>query len=334
MAKKVKKKSKSSFDEILKSIKGGVVFFYLLLILVVHVYYTPEHYFYLGNHKTAFYERVTSVFLAVSLILLFVTFVLYLKNRKKNKLKPRPEPVEMVVLAYVCWNALSYLLTPNRDLALHGYEGWYMGLLTQLAVFASFLFAGRWMKSGKKMVYIAVAALLPQCILIILQRLGLDPFHMYTGMNIGDWNRRNMLGTVGNPNWLCGYMLCIIPLAIWLYLFEKKWFLTVLWGIILLAAMAALMLQGSSSGIVALAGVWLVCLLFVVKTYKQLIRLLSVPLMICVFWTVMTIGNVPLFEPEEMHTPETVYSMLWIIPTAVLAALIACLWIYQRKKKK
>ena len=331
MGNKSKKNSKSSFGEILKSIKGGVVFFYLLVILVVHVYYAPDHFFYLGNHKTAFYERVTSVFLAVSLLLLLVSIVLYLKNKKHDKWKP--DPVEIIVLAYAGWNVVSFLSSPYRDGALKGYEGWNMGLLTQLAMFAAFLFVARWAGSGKKLLMITAAAFLPQCIMIILQRLGMDPFHMYTGINIGDWNRRNMLGTIGNSNWLCGYMVCIIPVVIWFFLFETKWFMEIIWGVILFAALSALMLQGSSSGVVALAGIWVVCLLFVIKTYKQLLRLLAIPLMICFFWTVMTLGNVMILETEEGHMRETVYSMLWIIPTVLLALLIAGLWAVWRKKK-
>ena len=52
-------------NEPLAFIKSGVVGLYIIFMLAVFVLYAPEKYFFIGNHKIAFFENVTGAFLII-----------------------------------------------------------------------------------------------------------------------------------------------------------------------------------------------------------------------------------------------------------------------------
>lgn len=323
------KKKKEIIPKFLSSVKEGIVFFFIFLLSVVHPFYAPEKFYYIGAHKLLFFERVTIIFLVACLFAILLTVIFLPRS-----IKIQFEITDIAFLAFVGWNIVSLLFSPYSWNGLLGYETWRMGLLTQLAITAIYFIVKQWTNKWKSIITIALIAFTFENILVILQRFGLNPLNLYEGMGLGDWNRRNLLGTIGNSNWLCGYMMCLVPVVIWLYLFEKKKAWLVIWGIMLFVSLAALLLQGSSSGVVALVGILLCCLCFAIGSYDQFIRLLSIPFMLSFFWMILSLFRVELFEPEEANTLQTVYSPLWIVPTVILLVAVALLSIWTKKKKK
>lgn len=323
------KKNHNALQNIYSSIKEDVVFLYLVLLFVVFVFYAPDKFYNIGVYKILFFERVTIFFLGISILLIIATFI-FVSNKPKVKL----EITDIAFLAFAGWNIISLLFSPYSWDGLLGYETWRTGLLTQLAITAIYFIVKQWANKWKSIITIALIAFTVENILVILQRFGMNPLNLYEGMELGDWNRRNLLGTIGNTNWLCGYMMCLIPVIVWLYIYVEEMVLGIVWGVALFISLVALCLQGSSSGIVALAGILLVCLCFAIRTYKHLIRLISIPFMIAFFWMMLSLLQVELLEPEEVHTPQKVYSYLWIIPTLVLAVIIIFLIVWTKRKKK
>lgn len=327
--KKGSRKTENALWDALKNIKESIVYLYLFLMLVVHVYYAPEHFYYLATNKLRFFERVTAVFLSVALFLIIFSII---QNRKKLKEFFVFETEEMVVLAFAAWNLISFLFSPYRENTLLGYQGWRMGLMTQLALVAVFLIVKRWKGKQMPVLAVAVVAFFLQCILVIIQRTGEDPLGFYEGMDYFEWNRRNLLGTIGNVNWLCGYMICILPIVIWLYMSEGKLLWRILYGVALYAGLGALLLQGSSSGIVVLTGLCIFILLFFVNDLEKLRRLIMIPFMICSFWMIFSLFRIDLLEAIDVHTPRDVYSPLWTIPTLLLLGVVIFLALFVKKK--
>lgn len=323
------KKRSELFFKFVSSVKEGIVFFFIFLLSVVHPFYAPEKFYYIGAHKLLFFERVTIIFLVACLFVILLT-VIFLPRSIKIKF----EITDIAFLAFAGWNFVSLLFSPYSWNGLLGYETWRMGLLTQLAITAIYFIVKQWANNWKSIIVIAMIAFTFENILVILQRLGMDPLGFYEGMGLYDWNRRNLLGTIGNSNWLCGYLVCLIPVAIWLYLFEEKRAWNIVWGIMLYVSLAVLFLQGSSSGIVALAGILLVCFCFAIKTYKHFIRLLSILFMISSFWMILSLFQVKILEPGSALTTQMFYSPLWIMPTVILLAIIISLIIWTKRKHK
>ena len=324
-----KKNKNKGLGVVLSSVKWGIVFFYLFLLSVVHLFFAPEKFYYIGTYKLLFFERVTIVFLVLSVFLVILTVVFLPRG-----IKVKFEVADIAFLAFAGWNIISLFVSPYFPDGLLGYETWRMGLLTQLAITAIYFIVKQWANNWKSIIVIAMIAFTFENILVILQRLGVDPLGFYEGMGPYDWNRRNLLGTIGNSNWLCGYMICLVPVLIWLYLFEEKRVWNIVWEIMVYVSLAALILQGSSSGVVALAGILLVCFCFATKTYKHFIRLLSILFMISSFWMILSLFQVKILEPGSALTTQMFYSPLWIIPTVILLAIIISLIIWTKRKHK
>ena len=317
--------------ETFSTIKGWVTGLYLFLMFAVFVFYSPEKYDYIGNRKIAYFEKVTAVFLA--LIILFGIIALINRLCNKKKLSFKTTPVQKVFLIWGLWIIVSYVFSSYKSESIFGYEGWRMGLFAQLSMIAIFFVCQYYAGNTEWVLYMAVAALVAESIIIILQRLGFDPFGLYQGMELTEWNRRNLLGTIGNRNWLMGYQICIAPLLIWLYVTAEKTYMRIVFGISVFLMMAALFLQGSRSGIIALAAIIYILLLIYSNNAVKTARIAETVCAICLFWLIFSAFNVKLLEPEEMDTTR-MYSWLWLIPALVLAAFITGIYVYIRKSKK
>lgn len=335
MSKNNKHKKKKKEDTILKEtlmlIKEWWVNLYLFLMFVVFLFYAPDKYGYIGNNKIAFFEKVTAVFLAV--FALFEIFSLFNKIISKEKLSFKTSLIEKSVIIWGIWILISFAFSSYKKDSLFGYEGWRMGLYAQSAILLSFFAVKKTVKKTEKILCLAVAALVIESFMVILQRLGFDPFGFYENMGFMDWNRRNLLGTVGNINWLMGYQICVIPVLIWFYILSEETYKRVLFGIGTFFVIAAIFLQGSSSGLVALSGIIYILLIIYSKDAARIARILEILLGMCAFWFIFSILDVKLLEPEEMDTTR-IYSILWIIPCVVLLVIIFVVYYYINKTKK
>lgn len=316
-------------NEPLAFIKSGVVGLYNIFMLAVFVLYAPEKYFFIGNHKIAFFEKVTGAFLIISLIL----FLLSLFNSliSKEKIILNLSLPEIILLLYGGWNLVSFTFSFYRRGALFGYDGWRTGLFMQLCVIAVFFAVKRWSTKKDLFIKIAVSVLIAECLMVVLQRLGFDPFRFHSEFDYMEWNRRNLLGTIGNSNWLMGYEIIIIPLLVWLYLQAEKVYERIIWGIGNFIMISALFLQDSSSGIVAFSAILLFLVWIYAKDPAKLARVLEIVCMIFLFWSILSIFHIKLLEPIEKDTTKY-YSLLWLIPTSLLGAIIALLYIFIKKK--
>ena len=326
---KHKKKNTKKSQDTLGLIKAWAVGIYCFLMLCVFVLYAPKKYVYIGNNKISFFEKVTGVFLVVALILFIVSLIKSILL--KEKIKFSLTFPEVILLIYGAWNLISFAFSDYKRTALFGYDGWHTGLFLQIAIIAVYFTIGRWKNKYKWLIRASAIVLIIECLMVVLQRFGFDPFGFYSQMGFMDWNRRNLLGTMGNTNWLMGYEIIIIPILLWLYFEAKELWEKILWGIGNFLMISAIFLQGSASGIVSF-GVILLFLIFVyVKDGNKLARILEIVNMIFLFWSFLSIFRIPLLEPEEKDTTRF-YTLLWIIPAVLLGSIIAMLYLYIKKK--
>lgn len=322
---------KQDTHDALTSIKASSAGIYVFLMLVAFVFFSPERYVYIGNYKIAFFEKTTGLFLVVSLILLIVSLVKQIAS--KEKIKFAFSYTEIALLIYGAWNLISFAFSSYKKGALFGYGGWHTGLFMQLSLIAVFFAVSRWSYKKEFFLKFAASVLMIECAMVIIQRLGFDPFGYYKGMGFMDWNRRNLLGTIGNSNWLMGYEITVIPVLIWLYLTVKEIFDRIVWGIGCFITVSAVFLQDAGSGIVALGVILLFLFGVYVKDAEKLARILEIVCMIFLFWSILSIFHVKLIEPEEKDTSQY-YTYLWLVPVVVLGLAIGFLYFYMKKKGK
>ena len=327
------KTSKLVFSEIL----SYAVWAYLFMMLTVFPLYVRDRFVYVAAYKVVYYRNISLLFLGIGLILLAVFFVQKRKELNKasfTEFRKKITLLDVAVLSCGLWNVLSFLTSSMKADAIRGFGGWEMGLVTQGLMVFGYIFIRLGWDRGENSWYLPAAALTIESILVVLNRTGNDPLGFYKGLDWFSWSRRNLLGTIGNINWLCGYLICVLPVLIYFYITGKKFRIRLLWGIALYLSMAAIMLQGSRSGVLALVVGLIALMFFLSDTLERFTRYLEILFMVCIFWTQMTAIRVDLIEPMHLDTPNTVYSPLWYIPTGILAVLIICFNLLSNKKSK
>ena len=117
---------------------------YVFFMFAIYPLYYENKYYNMGEAKWHFFKWVTLVAM-ILLGLVFIWYQVQLYSEKKIKaywdLKAT-SVIDRFVLAYGLLAILSFLFSPYKDYTLVGYDGWYMGLIAQLAFCLLYYFAG------------------------------------------------------------------------------------------------------------------------------------------------------------------------------------------------
>ena len=241
---------RESFMETANFLMTSIVGFFGISMLVIYpMYFHPEDvskgdygkYFDMGNAKFAYFRTNTIVFLSVALLAWILWIVAYrlLENAKGRSVKEslttaRKELLmtDYFVVAYGLFSLLSFAFSSYKNMALTGFDGWYMGLLSQLAFVAIYIFMSRYCKIGN--LYFVPVALVAiyTAQLVILQRFRFNPLGMYTYSVEGSTNIywladeyiEKFVSTLGQTTWYSSYAILAFPLCVYLYMYgEKNW---------------------------------------------------------------------------------------------------------------
>ncbi len=167
--------------------------------------------------------------------------------------------MDFAMMSYGFCVILSALCSSYGRLAWVGYEGWYMGAISQLLFIGIYLFVSRQYDGAAWPVYLGEAAFFLVTLLGLLHRLGIDPLGLMGSWNSRDWEYSHMLSTLGNINWLCGYYSVVTAFVIVPFFREKRRCLQVVLYLIAVSAFVLLLLQGSQSGLLILGAGVAVC---------------------------------------------------------------------------
>ncbi|MFR9234802.1 MAG: hypothetical protein ACLVLH_18155 [Eisenbergiella massiliensis] len=101
---------------------------------------------------------------------------------------------------------LSFCLSSYKKEGLFGAEGWYMGLFSQMSFLALYFYYAYVWKAEKEAVGVILGVSGGICLLAALNRFGFWPV---------DFRGRSdtTLSTIGNVNWLCGYLSVLLPVG-------------------------------------------------------------------------------------------------------------------------
>lgn len=255
-----------------------VVAIYIFMMLAVYPLYYQDKYFNMGEAKWIFFKNVSLFFSALALVgvvaymsmLIFKgEIVTFFKNAKKNMVV-----TDWFVLAYLIVCVISALATPYKEIVLIGYDGWYMGLLSQVGFVMIYFFVSRlWRWDGPAvMLYLGIAAVV--FLFGIVMRFHVDPMEMYLGLE--ENYIKNFLSTLGQATWYSSYMCILFPLgmyAFWLY--DVKW-KRIVFGIFTSISFMTLVTQNSDSAYLALVGILIMLFWISMESNKGFIRMLEV----------------------------------------------------------
>lgn len=303
---------------------------YLLLIFAALPIYMRDGFYLLADAKYLFFRGVSLIFLPLGLCGAIVCGICRWR-RYRGRPWGRCSSTDCLAICFALFSLLSYLFSAYKDTAFIGFSGWYMGLLTQLFLVGGYFLVSRWYEREELIADIVWISVTAVCLLGVLNRLGYDPLGTYEGMDWWDWNRKNLLSTVGNINWYCGYLAVAVPLLLYCFWAAKGW-RRIPAGIASFVGIGAVFLQGSASGYVALGAMYAVLLLGSLKDAELLLRFLETAILVPLFAFLMWMTQIPLilaYDMEEMVGK--IFTPLWGIPLGILAVGIVALHLLDKR---
>lgn len=265
--------------QFLAFITESLISIYLILILLVLPFYCEEGFIHIGTAKSVFFRQWSArmgrvIFPVLVLYLIAAAIFFVIKNDifvRKDAMRRavrsawknwrlRWSVTDSFVALYGVSLTLSYWCTLNREEAWMGRQGWYMGFFPQMTLVVTYFLVTRLWRQQKWLLTAVLPASGAVFALGVVNRFGIYPIDM----KLQD---TNYISTIGNINWYCGYLTAVFFGSMMLYwqadwqrglkkgLWQngKKFLLLVYIGI----GFATLVTQGSSSGILAMAAVWL-----------------------------------------------------------------------------
>ncbi len=226
-----------------------ITLLYLLLIITVLPLFTKDGFYKLGEAKGILFMGLGGVFFAVCVITML---------RFKLRLNIG------IFGALLFSGVTTFIFSVDKRTAFLGLDGWRMGFLSFLFIifFACVLSDGIEVKRAYATVLLIPFAI---SILAILGRFGIYPL----GVSASDGS---FLSTIGNINWFTAYLSIFVPLGVGIAATKKRFSLEFfICETYVIAGTVALLVQGSESGLLIIAGTYLL-LLFMGLSDRELFK--------------------------------------------------------------
>ena len=145
--------------------------------------------------------------------------------------------------------------------AITGKAGRYMGLLIWLAFIMAYIFISKFYYIRERELRLFAISFIVMCIFGTIQFIGFDPFYMYASAGAGA--KKTFISFIGNINVYGGYLCFGVPLAAYLFCFEKQQKRLIIWGATCFAGIFGLITSNSDSAYLGL-GLTFLCLFYIV----------------------------------------------------------------------
>lgn len=307
---------------------------YLFLMFVVYPLYYEDKYFNMGDAKWNFFRTVTyyisggSFPIPTFLVLMILFFIWYqIDLVRKGRIKAFWDPkkttaTDKFVLAYSVACLVSTILSPYKDYILWGYDGWYMGLIAQVAFVLLYFFVSRFWRWDDIMLLIYMSASALVFLFGVLNRFRIDPLEMYTGLD--EMYVQMFLSTLGQATWYSSFVAIMLPVGVFIYWYAEKAWVRKLALVYNILGSMTLITQDSDSAFFALIAEISVLFAFSFRENKYMKRFIEIMLIMLLSWRV--IGFLQIAFPDaavplgKLMIMGTQGALLWI-PIVILAAL-------------
>lgn len=233
---------------------------------------------------------------------------------------PRFCGLDFILLGFGAALSVSALFSQHTADAFWGNAGWYVGTLTMLALILIYFIVSRYYMPRVNEWLFVLTANLVIFLLTMLHSMGIDILGLHA--NIVPKQFYLYVSTVGNVNWLSGYLCIILPAFFVFFMLSTERASVILYGIALILGIINLLLCASES---VFAGIWtctFFTLPFICKESRRIQRLgaLLLAFGMCSLW----IGLFPSFAAKR-NTFNGLFSVILDWKTALIICLLGCL---------
>ncbi|HOO27258.1 MAG TPA: O-antigen ligase family protein, partial [Lachnospiraceae bacterium] len=305
---------------------------YTILLFILLPLCYRNNYFDIGDFKYELFFNMTGcLFILLVPALLFYLFThIHSKTGNTRTVKQFFSDLSVIdrfVLLYLAACLITFFLSPyntwtffTKDAsnpAWDGYDGWCMGLKSQLMFIALYFLVSRFfIKSWKADLLASILGASSIVFLLgILHRFLIDPLALYEGIDSS--YHILFLSTIGQATWYSSYLCTVFPIGLFLFWYSDKPLVRILTGIYTAIGFASLVTQNSDSAFLAMAAFLVLLFALSFQSAKYLQRFLEI-LLICGL-SMRVIGVLQLAFPDRAVPLETLSvflsqnPLLWII---------------------
>ena len=321
-------KSRSSQKDttpISKKIMKDVVAIYVFFMFAIYPLYYEDKYYNMGDAKWHFFKWVTLVGVII-MALVFVWYQIHLAQVGKIKSYwdiREASVLDLFVLAYALLALGSYMLSPYKSDTLIGYDGWYMGLISQLAFVTLFYFVSRFWRWDDIVlnIYLAVSAIV--FLICILNRFKIDPLEMYK--DLSEYYYIYFVSTLGQATWFSSYMVLLFPIGLFAFWKCDGIIKRIASGAYVLLGGVTMIAQNSDAALLAYAAIFLILFWASFDENIRMRRFLESLILLFAGWKIMGILQVVyadrVVELSGLMRALSIGIISWVLLAAVILLL-------------
>ena len=256
-----------------------LVYAYLCILFAGLPLYMQNKLVLIGNAKYLFFRNTT---LTLGALIVLAALWQRIRGGKAQKEKGQgrysSDPwriTDVFLLLYLISAIVAYGVSPCREDAFLGYPGWYMGLLTQALLVGIYFAVSRYYDGSRSIWWIAGIAAGIVTLIGLLNRLDIDVLGTFRGMENGEWNRTQLLSTIGNNNWYAGYISVTAGISL-AAAFMGERYVRALGMLCSFLFFASAITSNSTTAILAACGLSLLLLLLSLRQRSRLLRALEI----------------------------------------------------------
>ncbi len=276
---KGQKKKENAGKQIMTSFLEYMCALWAVVFAVAVPVYMKEGYYQIGVAKYNAYAHIVVFGMPILLIFVLLYVIFSVKEtgisvQAVGKLKKRLSVTDWLVIAYTAAVLLSFFCSGQMKEAFWGYEGWFMGLFSQLTFVLIYFLFSRFLKDYPFVLTVLCMTAGYAFVVGILHRLLIDVVGTYE--NLSDYYKTQFLSTLGQASWYSSFVTTVLPIGIFAFWYFKNHILRLVSGIFMFAGFMTLVTQNSDSAYFGFFAAMLVLLHVSVKDARKMQRLCEI----------------------------------------------------------
>ncbi|MEG1876538.1 MAG: O-antigen ligase family protein [Lachnospiraceae bacterium] len=312
---------------------SAILYLYTVIIFVIYPLYYHNKYYDMGEAKYIFFRNVTGITFGLLLVLGLMALIFYAVKGISLK-RVSLSCTDWFVLAYAVVVWISFALTPYRTDAVWGYEGWYMGLVSQMTFVALYFLISRLLRWKITLLHMITAASSIVFVLAILHRFQIDPLLLYEGLSVD--NRILFLSTIGQATWYSSFLCVVFPIGLFLFWHSEHRRLRIPYAVYVFLGFATMVTQNSDSAYIAFALMLLALFCFSFTSnllFRHFLEVLVIGLGACKIIGILQLcypQNVVPLEPLSVFVSQS--SFTWVLYAMIVCTYLGWLWMEKHEK--
>lgn len=295
---------------------------YMILLIAVFPFYYEYGYHNMGTAKWNFFRIVTWSFpirgkwypgmMVWMLYILIIHIVCRILSKKWNF---KVSLLDILAFIYLIVIVVSTRFAVDSEYVIEGFFSWNMGTRALVSFILIYYFVSRFWKPYKLVWILFILASSVVFVLGVLNTFSVDPLHML----IDKLGAR--ISTIGNNNWMAGYLTVIMPVSLAMYINEKRTATRLLLLIPIIICSAMCITNSAMSTLLGYGTVMTVLFCYSFRSNMHMKHFLEVLLVSVLTWRI--IGLIQIHNPEIVAIDEKImlvlsqYKFMWLVLAAV-----------------